>query len=123
SDEVLGTRLEDVLDFGGEAVRDALTRPSASASARHTFCARSGAARRWLQVDVARIDAVPYAAAVSVIDADDVRRLERELARLRNRYERLESLHRIEAEAHRDSERRLQLALDAARMGTWSWDP
>ena len=120
-DEVIGARLEDALDPGGDAVRDTLAR--LSEFPRHTFSARAAAARRWLRIDLTRIGAAPYAVAVSLVDADDVRRLEREFARMRSRYERLESMHRVEAEAHRDSERRLQFALDAARMGTWSWDP
>lgn len=120
-DDVLDARLDDALEPGGEAVRDALER--LDELPRQTFSARSAAARRWLRVDITRIDAAPIYAAVSAVDADDVRRLERELARMRSRYERLEALHRVEAEAHRDSERRLQFALDAARMGTWSWDP
>jgi signal transduction histidine kinase len=56
-------------------------------------------------------------------DVGAAKRLEAALGDAQTRYGRLEALHLRDAQAHRESQRRLQFALDAARMGTWSWDP
>ncbi|HEX7082322.1 MAG TPA: ATP-binding protein [Gammaproteobacteria bacterium] len=60
---------------------------------------------------------------VAATDVSAVEKLEAALAESESRRARVDAERRKETSALRDSERRLRFALDAARMGTWSWDP
>lgn len=121
-DRLLDTPLDALLESGRDTAREILA--TLDTAPRHVFAARADApSRRWLRLELACSDCAGFAATLTAADVEAQKRLEAERSRLLARYEQLESLHRIEAEAHRDTEHRLQSALNAARMGTWTWDP
>jgi PAS domain S-box-containing protein len=119
---LLSTRLEDLVER--EPARRGLE--ALAATTTHTFEAavtRTARRARCLRIELQRSTCRRCAAILYAVDVGATKRLEAALADAETRYERLEALHLREAQAHRESERRLQFALDAARMGTWSWDP
>ena len=87
-------------------------------------CMRREGDADWVNLKLRRVaDGARGLVVVTASEIERLKSLEAAVGESEARRERLVTERRREEVALGESRRRLQLALEAARMGTWSWDP